>query len=143
MTEQEAEQVMRTLVVAFSYSEDQFILWRDMLTGLDSQLTAERTARELVRSAETTYCPAWGAFQTIYDRMVARNQTMIDESQRALEDPGSKSFPTVAEGIEIARKAYVAECERQGREPNHALFAEMIDPVARMNRAERRKNSYR
>lgn len=36
-----------------------------------------------------------------------------------------------SEGIEIARRAYEAECRREGREPNHRLFDRLATSIGR------------
>ena len=137
MTEDEAVGVMSNLVVAFNYSEDQFVLWRDMLTSLGgSVLAAQMAAAEIIRHAQDTYVPGWGKFQAVYDRFIRQERLAQEEEQRMLESGAAKRFPTIDEGIAIAREAYIEECRKLMKEPNLGYFDDMVDPIARQGRRE-------
>jgi hypothetical protein len=140
MTEDEANNVLGPLVVAFNFTEDQNTLWKNMLEGLDNCDCATAAAADLIRSATDTYVPGWGKFQGVYDRHVNRFRLVQDEEQRMLESGAAKRFPTVDEGIAIAREAYIDECRKLMKEPNLGYFDDMVSPISRQARRDQAKN---
>ena len=139
MTEDEAYGVLAPLVVAFNFTEARTYQWRDLLMGLQQVVPAQMAAADLIRDATDTYVPGWGRFQSGYDRFINQARMAAEEERRALEQR-TTSYPSVADGIEIARKAYIAECERQGRAPTEGFFEDMIDPVARQARQDKQRH---
>lgn len=124
------------LVAAFHFDEDAQILWAQKLIELEDSEAAWKTANAVIEGATERYTPAWGEFRTTYSRWVERHVEERAESQLALdrETYSRQRFPSYDEGIQIAWKAYVDECGRQGKQPNQSFF----DAWTGMGRAERR-----
>jgi hypothetical protein len=112
ISEEQAMEVMTPLAIAFSYADDQFQLWMDMMQGLKSPEAAKWAAQTLIRNAETTFVPGWGAFQAIYDGHAGRIAALEAERTLELEESGRNSFPNPRRGMEIARETYEREHHR-------------------------------
>jgi hypothetical protein len=106
ISQDQAYAVMEPLAVAFQYSEDQFALWMNMMQGLQSPEAARWAAQTLIRNAENTFVPGWGAFQAIYDSAVGKIAALEAEKTLEIEESGRNNWPTPREGLEIARQAY-------------------------------------
>lgn len=137
MTEDEAFEVLGVLVAAFNgWSEPKMELFKSQLMELADPVAAVKTAKAMANEATETFVPAFGSFKATYDRWVRRLEEQRTETMLALQsgEYSKMRFPTYAEGVLIAQKAYEAECARQGRAPTPG----MVESWLGKGRQERR-----
>jgi hypothetical protein len=141
ITEDTANAILAPLVVAFDFTEDQYVLWRDMITGLDDAGSAQAAAAQLIRQARSRFVPGWGMFQEAYDSWSRRARARAEEERLQLEDSASKRFPTFEEGVAIARQAYMEDCERLNRPIDLSHFDAWLGQGREERRTAQRKRN--
>lgn len=134
MTENEAYEVMEVLAVAWNFDDDKFSMWMRLMREMPQVEVAMKTAQLLARDSADTFVPGWRVFQDQYGRFARR--AMEDAEQKQLEMLSRTSTPTFAEGVAIARKAYLDDCKARHKEPKDEVFDEYLDPYARRERRE-------
>lgn len=120
-----AEELVGLLVGATTgWNDDSVMLYIRHMDSLAEERAAITAVTRLVNTWTGTSRPTWGAIRAEYDREVQREMML-----RAGLPASTHGVVPVPEGRIIAGDAYVAECKRQGREPNLELFARMIGAI--------------
>lgn len=124
MTDDEAINVLQPLIAAFNFNDDSVEQWIGWIAELQDQAAAHKAAQMLAKDATDRWVPGWRLFKESYDRWVRRLDDERAEAQKALMEGeySRMSIPTYERGIQIAWENYVAECERQGKQPNREMF---------------------
>jgi len=146
MTEDEAYNVMSSLVVGFSgWTEPKMELWVQQLQSLGDTEAAMVAANDLLQTHTNPGVPPWAVFKQAYDGRRRALEEHRSESRRALEESSlSKTrYPSFEEGVEIAWDAYQDECRLRGKAPNREYFDSILSGMNRQARREARQKRAR
>ena len=107
--------------------------WNDLATeqyaheliGLDDGEVLLEACRTIGRTWNESRRPPLADIRTMYRRLAERKEQQEALNRRALQG----GYLSPAQGVEIARRSYIAECQRQGREPNLTYFDQIMAKV--------------
>lgn len=94
------------------------------LSRLSSGKAATRAIRRVCDTWTGPGVPSWGVVLSQYQTEV-RNEAM---NTPALPSGGDKVIPP-SEGRKVAARAYVAQCEREGREPSTQILDQFLGTI--------------
>jgi hypothetical protein len=100
------------------WNDDSVALYAAEIESLDDYDAALAAAQTVMRSWKDTRRPPIGVILDAYNAEKQRRDR--DVTRFAI---GRGVVMPVAEGLAVAWRAYVAECQMQGREPNRPMFA--------------------
>jgi len=95
------------------------------LVGLDDGEVLLEACRTIGRTWNESRRPPLADIRTMYRRLAERKQQQEALNRRALQG----GYLPPAQGVKVARDAYVAECRKQNREPNLTYFDQIMAKV--------------
>jgi hypothetical protein len=95
------------------------------LIGLDDGEVLLEACRAIGRTWNESRRPPLADIRTMYRRLAERKQQQEAMTRRALQG----GYMPPAQGVKVARDAYVAECRKQNREPNLTYFDQIMRKV--------------
>jgi len=98
------------------WTDDSIAIYAKEIETLQSYEVALAAAQVVMRSWKETWKPPIATIIQAYNQEKQRKPVVprFEVTQGSVVPP--------AQGIEIARAAYIEECARQGRQPNHQIF---------------------
>lgn len=105
-----------------SWTDETVVSYRQQFSTISDGECFIRACQSVVDTWTQIAKPPPAVIREAYKAQIIRRE--LDRPTRELEE--SKDLPSWRRGYEIARKAYVEECERQGKEPRDGQPESMV-----------------
>lgn len=107
-----------------SWTEESVRIYHQQFASINDPAAFVKACEAVVATWDQTAKPPAKFIHEAYKAEIARRH--LDEVVPAQIEEGGRDIPEWRDGVEIARRAYYAECLRRGKEPNDHRFESVL-----------------